>query len=120
MTIRKATALAAAATALLASAGARATDACHGHDVACDASECLVCWTGADGDLACEETSLAEVLVLLPGCADDAAVFGLVIPEAPRPPVLIGTGGRTVLELPPAPQVDLPTPQRTPSSSPNR
>jgi hypothetical protein len=104
--------LSVSAIAVLTATSAQATDACHGYDVACDADGCLVCWTAGDGDLACEEVSHAEILVTLPGCVDSGQELGLVAPQGPRLPELVGTGGRTVLP-------EAPMPERLPTITPN-
>lgn len=97
---------AASVTTALSSASALASDPCAGYDVACDADGCLVCWADPTGDvdLICEEMSLIEVSMTLPGCVGDDQEFGLVVPQGPRGPQLIDVGGQAELPQTPRPQ----------------
>lgn len=118
------TALILAAAALTFGVGAAnpalADDPCHGYDIACDGDDCLVCWPDGNSsvDVVCEEASLVEVQVTLPGCVGAPAGMGLIapdggldIPDGLRLPELTGTGGRTVVPVMPEP---MPQPQRDP------
>ena len=40
-----------AAILLTTATAARATDPCHGYDVACDSDGCLVCWPDGSGSI---------------------------------------------------------------------
>lgn len=99
---------------MLSTGGAWAVDPCAGHDVACDASGCLVCWPDDSGelDLICEEMSLVEVSLTLPGCVGAPPGLGLVAPQGARGSVLTAPGPRTVLPQGPATQ-------RPPTITPN-
>lgn len=99
-------ALSATAILLTGATAAQATDPCAGYDVACDSDGCLVCWPDGNSsiDVICEEMSLVEVNLTLPGCVGAPPGIGLVAPQAPRLPELLGTGGRTVLPEPTVPE----------------